>query len=92
MRALVAFGLCVACAAITVAGLPARPAIAREERHLRVVFPEGFSAWRMVDRVAEVRRIAISSRGVEPRLTGRAYADAVRRARLPREFHGLLKL
>ena len=51
---------------------------------LRVVFPEGWSARQMADRVAEVRRIAIERRGVTPRLTGAAYARAARRARPPR--------
>ena len=53
---------------------------------LRVVFPEGWSARQMADRVAEVRRIAIERRGVTPRLTGAAYARAVRTARPPEAF------
>jgi UPF0755 protein len=53
---------------------------------LRVVFPEGWSARQMADRVAEVRRIAIERRGVTPRLTGAAYARATRRARPPQAF------
>ena len=40
----------------------------------------------MADRVAEVRRIAIERRGVTPRLTGAAYARAVRAARPPEAF------
>ena len=54
---------------------------------LRVVFPEGWSARQMADRVAEVRRIAIERRGITPRLTGAAYARAVRTARPPEAFH-----
>jgi len=53
---------------------------------LRVIFPEGWSARQMTDRVAEVRRIAIDRRGVTPRLTGAAYARAVRNARPPAAF------
>ena len=53
---------------------------------LRIVFPEGWSARQMADRVAEVRRIAIERRGVTPRLTGADYTRAVRRARPPRGF------
>jgi len=53
---------------------------------LRIVFPEGWSARQMADRVAEVRHIAIERRGVTPRLTGAAYARAVRQARPPRAF------
>ena len=53
---------------------------------LRIVFPEGWSARQMADRVAEVRRIAIERRGVTPRLTGAAYARAARRARPPQRF------
>ena len=40
----------------------------------------------MADRVAEVRRIAIDRRHVTPRLTGAAYAAAVRKARPPAAF------
>ena len=53
---------------------------------LRIVFPEGWSARQMADRVAEVRRIAIERRGVTPRLTGADYTRAVRRARPPLSF------
>ena len=53
---------------------------------LRVVFPEGWSARQMADRVAEVRRIAIERRGITPRLTAAAYARAVRTARPPEAF------
>jgi peptidoglycan lytic transglycosylase G len=53
---------------------------------LRIVFPEGWSARQMADRVAEVRRIAIERRGVTPHLTGTEYARAVRRARPLRGF------
>ena len=53
---------------------------------LRIVFPEGFSARQMADRVAAVRRIAIEKRNVRPRLTGRAYRHAVARASAPRSF------
>jgi UPF0755 protein len=58
---------------------------------LRIVFPEGFSVRQMVDRVAEVRRIAIRKRGVTPRLTGAAYRAAAGRALPPAPFRRYLK-
>jgi UPF0755 protein len=58
---------------------------------LRIIFPEGFSARQMTDRVAEVRRIAIRKRGVTPRLTGKGYAAALAAARVPRAFRRYLK-
>ena len=67
----------------------ARPAAAPVT--LRIVFPEGFSARQMADRVAEVRRIAIRKRRVTPRLTGTAYARATAQARAPRAFARYLK-
>jgi UPF0755 protein len=58
---------------------------------LRIVFPEGFSVRQMIDRVAEVRRIAIRKRHVSPRLTGRGYAEAVAATRAPAAFRRYLK-
>jgi UPF0755 protein len=58
---------------------------------LRIVFPEGFSARQMTDRVAEVRQIAIRKRGVTPRLSGDAYRAALAGGRAPRAFRPLLK-
>jgi UPF0755 protein len=66
----------------------ASPAVAQAPATLRIIFPEGFSARQMADRVSEVRRIAITKRGVTPRLTGSGYAVAARRARLPAAFRG----
>jgi len=73
---------CFAFAGVSASGSEAdsRPVV------LRIVFPEGWSARQMADRVAEVRRIAIEDRGVTPRLTGAAYARAARRARPPQAF------
>jgi UPF0755 protein len=76
---------------VALAAALAAPAAAAAPVTLRVAFPEGWSAGQMVDRVAEVRRIAIRKRGVTPSLTGRAYAAAVRRARAPRAFTTFLK-
>jgi peptidoglycan lytic transglycosylase G len=73
-----------------VAAASARPAAAPPVT-LRIVFPEGFSARQMADRVSEVRRIAIRKRGVTPRLTGVAYRDAAARARAPVAFRRYLK-
>jgi UPF0755 protein len=53
---------------------------------LRIVFPEGFSVRQMTDRVAAVRRIAISKRHVKPVLTGSAYRAAAARAAPPPGF------
>jgi hypothetical protein len=53
-----------------VAGASARPAQEPQPVTLRIIFPEGFSARQMADRVSTVRRIAIDRRGVTPRLTG----------------------
>ena len=58
---------------------------------LRIVFPEGFSARQMADRVSEVRKIAIRKRHVAPRLNGVAYKAAVGRARAPSAFRPYLK-
>jgi UPF0755 protein len=58
---------------------------------LRIIFPEGFSARQMIDRVAEVRRIAIRKRDVTPRLTGKGYAAALRATPAPRAFRRYLK-
>jgi UPF0755 protein len=58
---------------------------------MRVVFPEGFSSRQMVDRIAEVHRIATERRGVTPRLTGAAYRQALRRASPPAEFRPFLE-
>lgn len=69
-----------------VSGAAARPADKLQPVTLRIIFPEGFSADQMADRVSAVRRIAIRRRHVTPRLTGHAYATAVRRARPPHAF------
>jgi UPF0755 protein len=69
----------------------AQPAPAGTAVTLRIVFPEGFSARQMVDRVAAVRRIAIQRRHVTPRLSGAAYAAAAALARPPRAFAPYLK-
>ena len=53
---------------------------------LRIVFPEGWSARQMGDRVAEVRRIAIDRRHITPQLSGSSYVRAFRSAKPPRAF------
>jgi UPF0755 protein len=55
-------------------------------RQFRVALPEGWSARQMADRVAVVRRIAITKRHVTPVLTGRSYAVATAAARPPAAF------
>jgi UPF0755 protein len=53
---------------------------------LRVVFPEGFTRKEMVQRVAEVRRIAKAKRKVTPKLSANAYAKATQAAKVPAAF------
>jgi UPF0755 protein len=74
-------------------GASARSAAAPQAtaKTLRILFPEGFSARQMIDRVAEVRRIAIRKRNVTPRLTGRAYAEALAATPAPRAFRRYLE-
>jgi peptidoglycan lytic transglycosylase G len=73
---------------VLVAGAAARPAQEPEQQPvtLRIIFPEGFTAAQMADRVSAVRRIAIEKRHVTPRLTGVEYTAAVKAARPPRAF------
>ena len=53
---------------------------------LKIIFPEGFTVAEMADRVAAVRQIAITKRGVTPRLTRPGYLRAVEAARAPARF------
>jgi uncharacterized YceG family protein len=76
--------LFVALAGLLVATV--RPAAGARPVTLRIAFPEGFSTRQMVDRVAEVRRIAIRTRNVTPRLTAPGYRAAAAAARPPRAF------
>jgi peptidoglycan lytic transglycosylase G len=71
--------------------LGAGSADAQAPVRLRVVFPEGFSARQMTDRVAEVRRIAIRKRGVTPRLSGNGYKAALGVTAAPSSFRPYLK-
>jgi UPF0755 protein len=59
---------------------------------LRIIFPEGFTRRDMADRVAAVRKIAIDTRGVTPRLTRTGYLEASAAAVPPREFRKDWKL
>ena len=83
--------LAVLAAALAPVALPARPGSGAADTTLRIVFPEGFSVRQMVDRVAEVRRIAIRKRHLTPRLTGGDYAAAARRTAVLRPFRQYLK-
>src|SRR3954447_12601797 len=69
-------------AAALVLGVAPAPAAAPVT--LRVSFPEGFTARKMVDRVAAVRTIAIRKRHVRPVLTGAGYRAALGTAAHPR--------
>jgi peptidoglycan lytic transglycosylase G len=73
-------------AAVALAAVPTAVGAAPKPVLLRIVFPEGFSARQMVDRVAAVRRIAIANRHVTPTLTGRSYAAALARTPAPPAF------
>lgn len=55
-------------------------------RRMRVIFPEGFTIAEMADRVAAVREIAISKRGVTPVLSRERYLRAVETASPPPRF------
>src|SRR5918997_59390 len=81
-RAVRAATIVAAAVAVVAAGGVAAAALSADVT-LRISFPEGFSVRQMVDRVAEVRRIAIRKRGVTPRLTARAYRVAAGRATPP---------
>ena len=81
-KLLAAVAVAVVCACVVGAAAPAAP----REPTLRVALPEGWSARQMADRVAVVRRIAIETRHITPRLTGRSYAAAVSAARPPDAF------
>jgi UPF0755 protein len=67
------------------------PAAAEAPVTLRIIFPEGFSARQMADRVSEVRKIAIRKRGVTPRLTGVAYTRATAGTPAPARFRRYLE-
>jgi uncharacterized YceG family protein len=58
---------------------------------LRIIFPEGFTVAEMADRVAAVRQIAITKRGVTPRLTREGYLRAVEAVRAPARFRKDMK-
>ncbi len=78
--------LTVAGAAFGAATAPAAP-----EPVLKIVFPEGFTVRKMADRAAEVRQIAIRTRGVTPQMSGASYAAATRTAKAPVTFRPFLK-
>ena len=71
--------------------LGASQAGAQRQVTLRIVFPEGFSARQMTDRVAEVRQIAIRKRKVTPRLNGSSYKVGLVQIPAPSAFRPLLK-
>jgi UPF0755 protein len=76
--------LLASAAATLVVGVSSAPAAAPVT--LRVSFPEGFTVRRMVDRVAEVRTIAIRKRHVRPVLSGAGYRAAAAATAPPRAF------
>jgi uncharacterized YceG family protein len=74
-----------------IAALCAQSAGAAPEPVLRIIFPEGYSVRQMADQAAHVRRRAIATRKVTPRLSGTSYAAAAARATPPRPFARYLK-
>ena len=65
---------------------PTTTAVVPKPVILRVLFPEGFTRKDMVQRVAEVRRIAQTKRKVTPKLKADAYAAAAKAAKPPAAF------
>jgi UPF0755 protein len=65
---------------------PPPPQTVAQPKVLHVIFPEGFTRRDMADRVDAVHEIAISKRGVTPRLTRSGYLAATAAARPPRAF------
>jgi UPF0755 protein len=65
---------------------PPPPETVAQPKTLRIIFPEGFTRRDMADRVDAVRDIAISRRGVTPRLTRAGYLAASAAARPSAEF------
>ncbi|HET8527783.1 MAG TPA: endolytic transglycosylase MltG [Gaiellaceae bacterium] len=84
MRRLGVLLVLLATGASAAAAAPPKPAL------LGISFPEGFSSRQMVDRVAAVRRIAIRTRHVTPRLTAKAYAAALAKTPAPAAFRPYL--
>ena len=84
--------LAVVALALLVAGCgsdpepPATTAATPTVERLRIIFPEGFNIREMADRVGAVRQIAITKRGVTPKLTRARYLEAVSRAKPPKAF------
>jgi uncharacterized YceG family protein len=76
----------VVIAALAVALVGAAATAARPSPTLRIVFPEGFTARQMSDRVAAVRTIAIEKRHIRPVLTGKGFAAALRQVKPPPGF------
>ncbi len=78
------------CLAVGCGGDDASPPVTTEAvpalKRLKIIFPEGQNVREMGDRVAAVRKIAIATRGVTPKLTRKRYLDAVAQARPPKPF------
>jgi uncharacterized YceG family protein len=55
---------------------------------LRIVFPEGFTRAQMAERIVAVNKIAVRTRGVDPRLSSKTYLAATASSLLPATFNG----
>lgn len=55
---------------------------------LKIVFPEGFTRKQMAERIIAVNAIAKKKRGVDPRLSAKAYLNVTTSSPLPAEFAG----
>jgi UPF0755 protein len=86
-RGAVALGVGLVVAGCRHENPPPPPAeITAPPARLRIIFPEGFTRREMAERVGAVRGIAISKRGVTPRLTASGYLGASEAARPPVAF------
>ena len=85
-RRKVVAAVCLGCALTTVSAQATPLDVRGGSPTLRIVFPEGFTAAQMVDRVSAVNRIARARRHVKPVLTGIAYRTALARTSVPRAF------
>jgi uncharacterized YceG family protein len=96
VRRLMAFLLIGGAAAVAVwlvsqaiAGDPKKPkAVPAKVVTLRIVFPEGFTREQMAERIVAVNQIALRKRGVDPRLSSKAYLAATASSLLPATFNG----
>ena len=97
LRAIALVGLLGALAVVGVLGAlalgavresspPPAPTVAPPPKPLKIVFPEGFTAEQMAERIGAVNEIAKERRNVTPKLKAAEYRRLTRRSKLPGEF------